>query len=87
MKKNIHPQYFPNAQVKCACGNTFTVGSTKEFIETEICSKCHHFYTGKERIVYTMGRVEKFRKRLEKKVEIKKTTTHPPPLPQSGPLK
>jgi len=67
MKKNIHPPYFPNAKVKCACGNTFTIGSTKEFIEIEICSKCHPFYTGKEKILDTMGRVEKFRKRLEKR--------------------
>lgn len=67
MKKNIHPQYFPNATVKCACGNTFTVGSTKEFMEIEICSKCHPFYTGKERIVDKTGQVEKFRKRLAKK--------------------
>jgi len=67
MKKNIHPPYFPNAKVKCACGAEFEVGSTKEFLETEICSKCHPFYTGKEKILDTMGRVEKFRKRLEKK--------------------
>jgi len=67
MKKDIHPQYFPNATVKCACGNTFTVGSTKEFIEIEICSNCHPFYTGKEKITDTMGRVERFRKRLAKK--------------------
>lgn len=66
MKKNIHPTYYPNATVKCACGNTFTVGSTKEFIEIEICSKCHPFYTGKERIVDTMGQVQKFKRRLEK---------------------
>jgi len=66
MKKNIHPPYFPNAQVRCACGNTFTVGSTKEYIEIEICSKCHPFYTGKEKIIDTLGRVEKFRKRLAK---------------------
>ena len=72
MKKDIHPKYYPKAQVKCACGNTFTVGSTKEFIEIEICSKCHHFYTGKEKIVDTLGRVEKFRKRLAKKEEMKK---------------
>ena len=69
MKKNIHPQYYTNARVQCACGNTFTVGSTREFIETEICSKCHPFYTGKEKMVDTMGRVEKFRKRLAKKEE------------------
>ncbi len=72
MKKNIHPTYYKNAAVKCACGNTFTVGSTKEFIETEICSKCHPFYSGKEKLVDTMGRVEKFRKRLAKKEELKK---------------
>jgi len=72
MKKNIHPKYYPEAKVKCACGNTFTVGSTKEFIEVEICSKCHPFYTGREKIVDTMGRVEKFRKRLAKKEELKK---------------
>lgn len=67
MKKDIHPKYYKKATVRCACGNTFTVGSTKEFIEIEICSKCHPFYTGKEKIVDKMGRVEKFRKRLAKK--------------------
>jgi large subunit ribosomal protein L31 len=72
MKKDIHPKYYPNARVKCACGNTFEVGSTKEFIEVEICSKCHPFYTGKEKIVDTMGRVERFRKRLAKKEEMGK---------------
>jgi len=71
MKKDIHPKYYPNATVKCACGNTFTVGATKEFIEVEICSKCHPFYTGKEKIVDTLGRVEKFRKRLAKKEKTK----------------
>ena len=71
MKKDIHPQYFPNASVQCACGNIFTVGSTKEFIEVEICSKCHPFYTGRGKIVDIMGRVEKFRKRLAKKEELK----------------
>lgn len=72
MKKDIHPKYYPKAAVKCACGNTFTIGSTKEFIEVEICSRCHPFYSGKERILDTMGRVEKFRKRLAKKDEMKK---------------
>lgn len=72
MKKNIHPKYYPNAKVKCACGNTFEVGSTKEFIEIEICSKCHPFYTGKEKIVDVMGRVEKFRKKLAKKEKLEK---------------
>jgi len=67
MKKDIHPKYYPNAKVTCACGNSFTIGSTKEFIEVEICSKCHPFYSGKEKLVDTMGRVERFRKRLAKK--------------------
>jgi large subunit ribosomal protein L31 len=72
MKKDIHPKYNKETKVTCACGNTFTVGSTKESIETEICSKCHPFYTGKEKIMDTMGRVEKFKKRLEKKKALKK---------------
>jgi large subunit ribosomal protein L31 len=76
MKKSIHPKYYNNCRVTCACGNTFTIGSTKEFLEVEICSKCHPFYTGKEKIVDTMGRVEKFRKRLAKKAEMTKKRKH-----------
>lgn len=71
MKKDIHPKYYNNARVQCACGNTFTVGSTQELIEVEICSKCHPFYTGKEKLIDAMGSVEKFRKRLAKKQETK----------------
>jgi large subunit ribosomal protein L31 len=66
MKQDIHPQYYPNAKVKCACGATFEVGSTKPEIGVEICSACHPFYTGKEKIIET-GQVEKFRKRLSKR--------------------
>jgi len=72
MKKNIHPKYYHNARVECACGNVFTLGSTKEFIKIEICSKCHPFYTGKEKVIDTMGQIQKFKKRLEKKEKIKK---------------
>lgn len=74
MKKNVHPQYYDNAEIRCACGNVFRVSSTREYIETEICSKCHPFYTGREKIVDTMGRVAKFRKRMAQKqaVEQKK---------------
>jgi large subunit ribosomal protein L31 len=72
MKKDIHPKYYPEATVRCACGNTFKVGSTKELIETEICSACHPFYTGKEKIVDTLGRVEKYKERLSKKKKKKK---------------
>jgi large subunit ribosomal protein L31 len=70
MKKEIHPKYYPNAQVKCACGTTYTIGATKEYMEVEICSKCHPFYTGKSRVIDTMGRVDKFKKKLEKKEQL-----------------
>lgn len=63
MKTNIHPQWFPNAKVICACGHSFTTGSTKEKIKVEICSACHPFYTGQQKFVDTLGRVEKFQKR------------------------
>ena len=76
MKKNLQPKYCPAAKVQCACGNTFTIGSVKELLEVEICSKCHPFYTGKEKIVDTAGRVEKFRKRLAKKAEMAKKRKH-----------
>lgn len=66
MKADIHPKYY-KANVKCACGNTFTVGSTKEFIETEICSQCHPFYTKKEKVLDILGRVQKFKDRASKK--------------------
>ena len=67
MKKGLHPEYHPAAQVTCACGNKFTVGSTKPEISVEICSACHPFYTGKEKLIDTAGRVERFRKREAKK--------------------
>lgn len=66
MKKGVHPTYYAEAQVTCACGNKFSVGSTKEKIEVEICSACHPFFTGKEKLMDTAGRVEKFRARQEK---------------------
>ena len=65
MKKDIHPQYYPKAKVKCACGNIFTVGATKETMAVEICSHCHPFYTGTEKLLDIAGRVEKFRTRQE----------------------
>jgi large subunit ribosomal protein L31 len=71
MKKDIHPKYFEKATVNCACGNAFSIGSTKEHIDVEICSKCHPFYTGKEKIVDTLGRVEKYRKKMAKKDALK----------------
>ncbi len=70
MKKDIHPQYYPDAKATCACGNTFTVGSTKAELHVEICSACHPFYTGKEKLIDTAGRVDRFRKIQTKKTEM-----------------
>jgi len=70
MKPKIHPKY-SDATVKCACGNTFKTRSTKPEINVEICSACHPFYTGREKIIDTRGRVERFEKMMEKKREIK----------------
>ncbi|MBX4190237.1 50S ribosomal protein L31 [Candidatus Parcubacteria bacterium] len=74
MKQDIHPKYY-EAKVKCACGHTWTVGSTVPEISTSICSSCHPFYTGTEKIVDTRGRVDKFKKRLEKSDQKKTTKT------------
>jgi len=76
MKKDIHPKYHKNAQVTCACGNSFTTGSTMPEIKVEICNECHPFFTGKMKFIDTMGRVEKFQKKLKKaktKKYVKKT--------------
>lgn len=64
LKEGIHPKYY-EATVTCACGNTFKTGSTKQTIRVELCSKCHPYYTGQQRLVDTGGRVDKFRKKLE----------------------
>lgn len=66
MKPEIHPKYYDKAVVRCACGNRFTIGATKEKITVEICSKCHPFYTGEEKLIDTAGRVEKFKTRRSK---------------------
>jgi large subunit ribosomal protein L31 len=70
MKDNIHPKYYPEATVICACGNSWTTGATQEEIRTDVCSACHPFYTGEQRIVDTAGQVDRFMRRLEKKVEL-----------------
>ncbi len=66
MKRDIHPKYFPEALVTCACGNVFTVGATVEKIDVEICSACHPFFTGTEKVLDTAGMVEKFKGRAAK---------------------
>jgi large subunit ribosomal protein L31 len=65
MKKDIHPTYYTDAQVICACGNTWTTGSTRKLIRTDVCSKCHPFFTGEQRIVDTEGQVDRFYKKLQ----------------------
>ena len=68
MKEGIHPKY-EQTTIRCACGNVFTTGSTKKDIRVEICSKCHPFYTGKQKLVDTGGRVDRFNKRVGLKYE------------------
>jgi large subunit ribosomal protein L31 len=70
MKKGIHPTYYPDAVVTCACGNTWTTGSTKKSLRTDLCYKCHPFFTGEQRIVDTAGQVERFMRRLERSAAV-----------------
>lgn len=77
MKSGIHPTYFPDAKVICACGNTFTTGSTKQEIHVEICSNCHPFYTGKQKFIDTQRRVDRFMKIMEKKSSFSKKRSVP----------
>ncbi len=65
MKKDTHPEYFATS-IKCACGNEVTVGSTKPDVKVEICSKCHPFFTGKQKLIDTAGRIERFRRKYAK---------------------
>jgi large subunit ribosomal protein L31 len=69
MKEKIHPKFYKDAKVVCACGNTFTTGSTKKELRVELCSKCHPFFTGERKIIDTAGRVEKFKQRYAKMVK------------------
>lgn len=73
MKKEIHPEYFTDTVVTCACGNSFVTGSTLKEIRVELCSNCHPFYTGTQKLVDTARRVEKFEER-SKKIEAAATT-------------
>lgn len=65
MKKDIHPTYYKDAVIKCACGAVFEAGATVPEINVEICSNCHPFFTGKQKLVDTAGRVDKFKARME----------------------
>ncbi len=71
MKEGIHPKWYPSAKIVCACGNTWNTGATKPEIRTDICSACHPFYTGEQRIVDTEGQVDRFMKRLQVRDDIR----------------
>ena len=66
MKQGIHPQYFDDCQVTCACGNKFTTGSTLKKIDVDVCSKCHPFFTGQQKFVDIKGRIDKFKEKQAK---------------------
>jgi len=70
MKKDIHRKYYKDAKVICACGYTFITGSTQPEIHVEICSNCHPFYTGKQKVIDDRGRVERFQRMVRKKSEL-----------------
>lgn len=70
MKKDIHPKYYSDAKIICVCGHVLTVGSTQKEVHTEICSACHPFYTGKEKLVDTAGRVDRFKKKQESQTKV-----------------
>lgn len=86
-KQGIHPKWYPEAQVTCACGTTFTVGSTQPVIRTDVCSNCHPFYTGEQRIVDTAGRVDRFMMRLERREQKAQAAAKPAAKPQASKAK
>ncbi len=77
MKDKIHPKFFTDAKAACACGHKFVIGSTKSELSVEICSNCHPFYTGKEKLIDTAGKVERFKARRTKATEKPKTVKKP----------
>lgn len=75
MKEKIHPAYYHDAKVTCACGASFTTGATKKLIRVEVCSNCHPMFTGEQRIVDTAGRIERFKRRYKRKEQGQPETT------------
>lgn len=71
MQSNIHPKWYNNAKVTCTCGNTFETGSTEPTITVDICSKCHPYFTGEMKFVDRQGRVDKFKKKMEKAEKVR----------------
>lgn len=74
MKTDIHPKYFDSVEIRCSCGNVVISGSTKESLKTELCSKCHPFYTGQQKLVDTAGRVDKFMEKRKKAASLLEAT-------------
>ncbi len=72
MKTDIHPQFYTKAKITCACGAVLDIPGTKEDVRVEICSQCHPFYTGNEKVLDTAGRVDKFKKRREASAKVSK---------------
>jgi large subunit ribosomal protein L31 len=72
MKKDIHPKYNEKVKVTCTCGHTFEIGSTNEKIEVELCSQCHPFYTGKQKLIDDAGIINKYEKRLSNQAKVAK---------------
>ena len=85
MKTDIHPTYYPEAIAKCACGNTFTVGSTMEKIDTEVCGACHPFYTGQARFVDSASRIERFKMKQDQAKPLKVRKQEKKPEEEVGP--
>ena len=87
MKAKIHPQYFENLQIICACGNIILAGSTKKELHTELCSACHPFYTGKQKLIDTAGRVDKYLEKVKKTKELKEKKDEPKAENEEGTAK
>lgn len=71
MKTNIHPTYYKETKVICACGNIFTIGSTMETVRVELCNKCHPFYTGAQKFIDTASRIQKFQSKQQKAAQFR----------------
>lgn len=71
MKTDIHPKYFDTVEIRCSCGNMIRAGSTKETLKTELCSNCHPFYTGQQKLIDTAGRVDKFQAKQKKALDLR----------------
>lgn len=85
MKKGTHPLYHPKVPVTCACGATFTTGSTLDALHIEVCSQCHPYYTGRQNLIDTAGRVDRFKRLLTKRAKVRADrVAEAPPRPAAA---